>query len=93
MSEAFRVSNKTFSKKVIIKVVAISVASNEERGRVGVNDSRVPVYIAGMEVVHDNGKDIKFFPFLPSHITATLIEHPTIGERFSLTFEKVRTEE
>jgi len=84
---------KRFSKKVKLKVVAISLATNEDRGRLGVNDNRIPVYKAGMEVIHSSRGDSNYFPFLPTHITATLVDHPSIGEIYTLTFAKEEEQE
>lgn len=84
---------KTFSKQIKLKVAAISLATNEDRGRIGVSDTRFPVYKAGMEVIHSSTGDSNFFPFLPTHITATLLEHPNIGDVFTLTFAKEEEQE
>lgn len=79
---------RTFSKTIKFKVAAISLAVNEERGKLGLNDSRIPAYMAGMEPVHCTSGDDNYFPFMPSHITAILLEHPNIGDVYTITLAK-----
>lgn len=78
-----------YKKKIKLKVLAISLGSMEDRVRLGINDSRVSVYKVGMEVeTESSSRDGRHFPFLPTHITATLTDHPCIGDIYSLTLEK-----
>ena len=76
-----------FKKKIRLEVLAISLATQEDRVKLGITDTRIPTFRVGMQV-ESGDRDFKHFSFLPSHITTILSEHPCIGDRYTLTFEK-----
>jgi hypothetical protein len=81
----------TYKKKIKFKVMAISLAPNEDRIRLGINDTRIPAYRVGMEA-ETSGADVRHFSFLSDHITPVLAEHPRVGDTYTLTFEKDEVE-
>ena len=79
----------TFSKKVKMEVVAISLGSSADRVSIGIHNHNKLVYRAGLEVDNSERSDIRYFPFIPHHVTVVLDYHPSIGDEFVLTFEKI----